>query len=133
MNREELKRKAWQDGLTQDEVYQYFATSDDPFQREIAKDIKASYGIGTLAAPRQPISDLSAVVFHLSHIVGKNGQWKRGANATIAELVFGDRTKTGGAYNRKIQEIKGDILRLINATTTPIETLPPAEVVAMAA
>lgn len=92
--------------VTPSDVVRFFETSQDVGLRQLASDVKKSF-------PRDGdyviVTDVTSVIGRLSDIINDDGGFKRGANAVIAELVFGDRSKTGGSYNRKIQQVKTEI------------------------
>jgi len=63
-------------------------------------------------------SDLAMVRPSLHKIIDQAGEFIWGANAEIAEVLFGERTATGGANNSRIQAVKQAILSQEITTTT---------------
>lgn len=106
------------------EVAMWFQQSDDPMLAEIGRDLEPA----TYQHPDgfHITTDLVACLLRLSEICNQDGTFVRGANATIAECVFGTREQTGGAYNARIQRIKAELQTMFAAiaTTTPTDPDP---------
>ena len=103
--------------MTPEDVVSALRSSDDPGVVQAGDDLAALYGLGG-RKPEPPASDLVAVLPHLSKIVDEDGKFIYGANAEIAEHLFGDRTLTGGSYNRIIQAVKRDLRGFLRESTT---------------
>lgn len=120
--------------LTKQDVIEWFrerSDLDDCFS-QVAGELSQQWGIKSHwpGMGQDTISlDTVRILVATSNLLEQDGLIY-GINATIAEFLFNDRTKTGGAYNAKIQQIKQELERIllsINTTTTTENNSAAAE------
>ena len=117
--------------MTPQEMYERLKGSSEPDVRSLAHDYAIAANLSAVdGVPSDEFltlpddehlavhSDLVAVLVSLSGVFTEDGTMARGINARLAELLFLDRTKTGGNYNRVIQAVKFDLMVLFDYLST---------------
>jgi len=103
--------------LEPSDVVHFFATSPDSGMRALAPDLAKAFGLDN--APITTQANLSPdILLNLNKIVDAQGRFLRGSNATIAEILFGSRTATGGSKNKQIQDVKTRVQAMFATTTS---------------
>lgn len=123
-----LANNEWMFVKNMSDVAMRFKQMNDPTLKQIGHELEPA----TFEHPDGVFisTDLVACLLRLNEICEHDGTFKRGSNATIAECIFGDRTKSGGSFYRQIKEVKGQLedmftaLKLLNSTTTELEPEP---------
>lgn len=119
-------------GLTQQDVIEWYQNREHIFPG-IAEELSKIWGDELPQEWDNANNTISIetvqILARTSSLISQDGLIY-GINATIAELLFNDRTKTGGSYNQQIQQIKAELERIllsINTTTTDQNTTTAAE------
>ena len=107
------------------DLYNHLASSPLGEIRELAHSYAKAAGLGSSIGSTTTCtgvvhqvengevdSDIVALLVGLSDIFDDDGKWKRGVNARMALLLFGDSKRTGGNYNRVIQHAKLQLISL---------------------
>lgn len=108
------------------ETVQFFLQSADRGLQDVGQFLAKEWRIfgdnrqsvaGSSCHQKQGESNLAdtipfALLLRLPEVINATGEFKRGSNATIAEVVFGNRSHTGGSYNTTIQGIKSRLAEI---------------------
>lgn len=76
-------------------------------------------------------NELIPIIPFWNTILSPDGEWVYGHTAQLAQILFGDRGRTGGAYLTRINRVKSQMLDFyhkVTTTTEENEPLPPIQV-----